>query len=108
MKSTFFRQHMVNDINDDDDMVMMIMKLIQGAVRNRTCVLIILLYLVTTKKSVDLLIYSLLYVWMTTKKIQSPSDASCGGVMTLNKKVRSFFTRAHARRGELLSLAVIA
>ena len=47
-KSTFFRQHMVNDIDDDDDgMVMMIMKLIQGAVRNRTCVLIKILYLVS-------------------------------------------------------------
>ena len=55
MKSTFFRQHVVNDINDDDDdddddMVMIIMKLIQGAVRNRTCVLIIVLYLVSYQK----------------------------------------------------------
>ena len=49
---------MANDINDDDDddgdddddMVMMIMKLIQGAVRNRTCVLIIILYLVSYQK----------------------------------------------------------
>ena len=55
VKSTFFRQHMVNDINDDDDdddddMVMMIMKLVQGAVRNRTCVLIIILYLVSYQR----------------------------------------------------------
>ena len=47
---------MVNDINDDDDddddddMVMMIMKLVQGAVRNRTCVLIIILYLVSYQR----------------------------------------------------------
>ena len=45
---------MVNDINDDDDddddMLMMIMKLIQGTVRNRTCVLIIILYLVRYQK----------------------------------------------------------
>ena len=42
---------MVNDIDDDDDgMVMMIMKLIQGAVRNRTCVLIKILYLVSYQK----------------------------------------------------------
>ena len=38
---------MVNDIDDDNDddmmMMMMIMKRIQGAVRNRTCVLIIIL-----------------------------------------------------------------
>ena len=54
MKSTFFRQHMVNDIDDDNDddmmMMMMIMKRIQGAVRNRTCVLIIKLYLVSYQK----------------------------------------------------------
>ena len=43
---------MVNDINDDDDddIVMMIMKLVQGAVRSRTCVLIIILYLVSYEK----------------------------------------------------------
>lgn len=44
---------MVNDIdddNDDDMMMMMIMKRIQGAVRNRTCVLIIILYLVSYQK----------------------------------------------------------
>ena len=36
-KSAFFGQHMVNDINDDDgdDIVMMIMKLVQGVVRSR-------------------------------------------------------------------------
>ena len=57
MKTTFFEQHMVNDINDDDDdvdddddMVMMIMKLIQGEKRNRTCVLITILYLVSYEK----------------------------------------------------------
>ena len=51
-KSAFFGQHMVNDINDDDGdgIVMMIMKLVQGAVRSRTCVLIIILYLVRYQK----------------------------------------------------------
>ena len=46
MKSTFFRQNMVDDISDDDDddMVMMIMKLIQGEKRNRACVLIMILH----------------------------------------------------------------
>ena len=50
---------MVDDINGDDDddddddddyMVMIIMKLIQGEKRNCTCVLIIILYLVSYQK----------------------------------------------------------
>ena len=45
---------------------------------------------------------------MTTEKIQSPRDTSCGGVMTLNKKVRYSFTRLTRDEVELLSLAVIA
>ena len=42
-----------------------------------------------TKKGFHLLVYSLLYDWMTTKKIQSPRDTSWCRVMALNNGEKS-------------------